>query len=59
MSAIETPFAVFTQTCEAFNIPPGSSRIDAFLRLPEATQDAIWRELAELDVEPSTERERA
>jgi hypothetical protein len=47
MDENETPLAVWQATCEALEVPPGARRLDAFLRLPESTQDAIWKELAD------------
>ncbi len=45
---IATPLSIFTSTCEALEVPAGSRRLDAFLRLPEWQQEAI---LVEIDAD--------
>ncbi len=45
---IATPLSVFTSVCEALDVPAGSRRLDAFLRLPEWQQEAI---LVEIDAD--------
>jgi hypothetical protein len=42
---IATPLAIFTSVCEALEIPAGSQRHDAFLKLPPWMQEAIVVEI--------------
>jgi hypothetical protein len=45
VNTTESRYETFQETCAALGVPPGSGRVDAFLKLPEPTQNAIWREL--------------
>lgn len=42
---IATPLAMFQSTCEAIGVLAGAERLNAFLRLPEWQQEAIFVEL--------------